>query len=59
MIPQSLTRVYDGIYVSRDFMIMAFFMEEFWLLKIQGVTIDRFKTLPEIIEFIDNWALGD
>lgn len=52
----SLRRIYDGIYISNDFTIMAFFMRRFWLLKIQGVTIGRFKTLQDIMDFIDVWA---
>jgi hypothetical protein len=56
---QSLRRVSDGIYASADFTVMAFFTERVWLLKVQGVTIGRFKTIQEIMDFIDTWVLGE
>lgn len=56
---QSMRRVGDGIFASADFTVMAFFTEKLWLLKIQGVTIGRFKTIQEIVDFIDTWMLEE
>lgn len=56
---QSLRRVYEGIFVSKDFTVMAFFMGRFWLLKIQGVTIGKFATLQDIMDFVEHWVFDD
>lgn len=55
---QSLRRAGDGIYVSLDFTCIALFTGRSWLLKVHGVTIGEFRTIQEIMDFIDTWESG-
>lgn len=55
----SLRRIHDGVFVSKDFTVMTFFTGRLWILKIQGVTIGRFASLPEAMDFIEAWIVSD
>ena len=55
----SLRCIQEEILVSTDFTVMAFFTGRSWLLKIQGVTIGRFASLQETIDFIETWVMSD